>query len=95
MRYRISRFGIHSTALIVAILYFILALVFVPIFFLASRGTSEGPFPPIVLILGPVFYAVFGYVFTAIGCWLYNIVAAQVGGIVVTLEPDEAGNESP
>ena len=93
MRYRISRFGIHHTALIVAILYFILALALAPIFFLASRSTGQKPFPPIVFVLLPVFYAVVGYVFTAIGCWLYNIVAAQVGGIVITLEQDERGEE--
>lgn len=94
MRYRIRRFGIHPTALIVAILYFILALVFVPIFFLVSRSAGQTALPPMVMLIGPVIYAIVGYVFTAIGCWLYNIVAAQIGGIAVTLEQDERGDES-
>jgi hypothetical protein len=95
LQYRLKRFGIHPTALIVAILYFVLAVVFVPFFYLASRSIPGGSqLPAIVLVIGPVLYGIFGYVFSAIGCWLYNLVASWTGGIALTLEPDEPGSVS-
>lgn len=95
MQYRLKRFGIHPTALIVAILYFVLALVFVPFFYVASRSAAGGSqLPAIVVVIGPLLYGIFGYVFTAIGCWLYNLVASWTGGIALTLEPDEPGSVS-
>ncbi len=93
MEYRIRRFGIHSTALTVAIMYFVLAVLVLPIVYLASRGAPGEPLPGILFVLGPFLYAVFGYVFAAIGCWLYNIVAGWAGGVRLTLEPDGDGGE--
>ena len=90
MRYRIKRFGAHSTASTVAILYFILAVIFVPIIYFASQANPNGKLPTIILILGPVGYAVFGYIITAIMCGLYNMIASWSGGIAMTLETDEA-----
>ena len=91
MQYRIRRFEIHSTALTVAILYFVLAVLIVPIIYLASRNAPGEALPGFTFVLGPFLYAVFGYVFAAIGCWLYNIVAGWSGGVALTLEPDGAG----
>ena len=89
MQYRIRRFGIQSTALTVGILYFLLALLLIPIFYLATGGAVTGALPPVMLVLIPFIYAVVGYVGSAIGCWLYNIVAGWSGGIAFTLEPAE------
>ena len=89
MQYRIRRFGIQSTALTVGILYFLLSLLLLPIFYLATGGALAGSLPPITLVLIPFIYAVVGYVGSAIGCWLYNIVAGWSGGIAFTLEPAE------
>jgi hypothetical protein len=93
MQYRIRRFGIHPTALTGAIIYFVLALVFVPILYLASRDKPGESMPTIVFVLGPFLYAVVSYVFTAIACWLYNLVGGWTGGIAFSLEPDGAGAE--
>ena len=90
MQYRIRRFGIQSTALTVAIMYFILALVILPFIYLASRGAPGQSFPTFVFLLGPFIYAVIGYVFTTIACWVYGIVAGWTGGIALTLEPGDA-----
>lgn len=92
MRYRIKRFGIQATAVAVAVVYFVLAIVFVPIFYLISRNAPNGgPFPAIVMIIGPIVYGLVGYVFTVISCWLYNIAASVTGGIEFILEPEESG----
>ena len=92
MQYRLTRFGIHSTAVIVGIIYFILAIICIPIVYLISRNAANGGLPGTVLVIGPILYGVFGYVFTAIGCWLYNLIASGTGGIVLTLESGESAS---
>jgi hypothetical protein len=89
VQYRIRRFGIQSTALTVGILYFLLSLLLLPILYFATGGAIAGAMPTITLVLIPFIYAVVGYVGSAIGCWLYNIVAGWSGGIAFTLEPAE------
>jgi hypothetical protein len=80
---------VHDTALVVAVIYFILALIFVPIFYLVTRGQAAMPFSPIVMVIAPICYGIFGYIFSAIGCWVYNLVASWTGGIALTLESSE------
>jgi hypothetical protein len=89
--YRIRRFGIASTALTVAVIYFVLGLIIAPLFFLATLGTrSSDALPGIVFLLAPFIYAVFGYVFAALGCFIYNVIAGWTGGVALALEPGEA-----
>ncbi len=90
MQYRLTRFGIQSTALIVGLIYFVLAIICVPIFFVATRSAPNGGLPGIMLVIGPVIYGIVGYVFTAIGCLLYNLIASWTGGMVLTLESGES-----
>lgn len=91
MQYRIRRFGIQSTALTAGVLYFVLALIIAPLFYLVSSNAPEGErLPGIAFVIGPFFYAVIGYVGTAIGCWLYNMIAGWSGGVSLTLEPEGA-----
>ena len=90
MHYRIKRFGVASTALTVAILYFVLALFVSPLIYIVSANATGSQRPPgLMFVLGPFFYAAFGYVFAAIGCWLYNLTAGWTGGVALTLEPGE------
>jgi hypothetical protein len=92
VKYRIRRFGIQSTALTVGILYFVIALVLLPFLFLATRDSPpDQALPGIAFVFGPFIYAVIGYVGTAIGCWIYNLISGWSGGIALTLEPDGAG----
>jgi hypothetical protein len=71
------------------ILYFLLALLLVPILYVASGSALRATVPPAVLVLIPFIYAVVGYIVAAIACWLYNIVAGWSGGVAFTLEPGE------
>jgi hypothetical protein len=91
VQYRIRRFGIQSTALTVGILYFLLAVLLVPILYLTTGGALAATVPPVMLVLIPFIYAVVGYIVAAIACWLYNIVAGWSGGVAFTLEPGEGG----
>jgi hypothetical protein len=39
------------------------------------------------LIGFPILFGVVGFIFLAISCWLYNLVAARIGGIAFELAP--------
>jgi hypothetical protein len=98
---RIRRFGIVHTANMVAALYAFIALIFAAFFALfgalgvaiAPRGSEVSSQLGagivgilIVAVLLVVFYAVVGWVFTAVACAIYNVVAGWFGGIEVQIE---------
>ena len=90
--YRISRFGVVKTATMVALIYVIVvAIFFVPAAIIVlALGRSTGVAAGGVLIGGvliAIVYAAFGWIFTAIGCAIYNVAARWVGGIEVQLQP--------
>ena len=85
MRTRITRFAPVQVAKVFAVLY---ALVSIPIALIAlAAGSLGGQGMPIWMALAiPVIYLVFGFIFTAIAAWLYNLVAGWTGGIEYTAE---------
>jgi hypothetical protein len=87
MPQRIRRFGVLQTAKVVAVLYALMGLVFVPILLIVSifSPSKDVPGPGFALLL-PILYGVLGFVFTAISCAIYNFVAGLVGGIEVELD---------
>ena len=91
MPHRIRRFGVLQTAKVVAVLYALIGLVFVPIFLVVSMFTpnKEGPGTGFALLM-PILYGLLGFVITAVSCAIYNFVAGLVGGIEVEL--DEGGS---
>ena len=87
MPQQIRRFGIGQTAKVVAVLYALMGLVFAPIFLLAAMfSPKETGFGAGFAVAVPILYGVCGFIFTAIGCALYNLVAGWVGGIEVELD---------
>jgi len=87
---QIRRFGIGQTAKVVAVLYALMGLVFLPVLLIASMFSPKEAGFSTGLALGlPIIYGVCGFIFTAVGCALYNFVAGLVGGIEV--EMDAAG----
>jgi hypothetical protein len=86
MKKQISNVSILQNAKVAAALYFVMSIPFVIIMILTalvSGGQNSGP-GIFVLILMPVFYVIFGFIFTAIGAWVYNLVATRVGGFEFT-----------
>ncbi len=84
---QIRRFGIGQTAKVVAALYTLLGLVFVPVFLVAAMfSPKETGFGTGLAVALPVLYGMMGFIFTAIACAIYNFVAGFVGGIEVELE---------
>lgn len=38
-----------------------------------------------MLILMPILYLIFGFLCAAFGAWVYNLVAARIGGVEFTV----------
>jgi hypothetical protein len=88
---QIRRFGIGQTAKVIAVLYALMGLIFVPFFlFAAALAPKETGFGTGFALALPILYGVLGFIFTAIACAIYNFVAGFVGGIEVELESERA-----
>ncbi len=85
---------------ILAIVYGLISLIFVPFFLIFAvigafvpqqSGNSAALAGSLVgvlfmMVLFPIMYAVMGFLTGVIGGWVYNIVAKWVGGIQVDIE---------
>jgi hypothetical protein len=93
---RIKRIGPLQLGKMLALLYGIMGLIFVPIVLAVSALSAALPNqshrPAFVLgtgffvLLMPILYAAMGFVFGLIGALIYNLVARFVGGIEVEVE---------
>ena len=94
---RIKRFNIVKTATVVALIYVVIVAIFlIPITLLVGvAGVSMNGGPQVgagvvgILIFSVVIallYGAIGWIVTAIGCAIYNVVAGWVGGIEVEVE---------
>ena len=97
---RIRRFSIMKTSTVVALMYMVVVAVFAIPFFLffaiAGVSTNGGPTQGAnvfgglaVAAVAVLFYGLLGWVFTAIACAIYNLVAGWVGGIEVEVDRPE------
>ena len=80
MKKQIVQVSILQSAKVMAALYFVISIPFallmmIPAMLSPSPGMSVG-----MLILMPVFYTIFGFLFSLFGAWIYNLVAARIGG---------------
>jgi hypothetical protein len=91
MVHRIKRFNPTQTALVMGLMYLIMGILFMPVFYFASKYAPDGiPISPMFLILMPLLYGAIGAIMTGIGCLFYNLVAGWTGGIEVTVDTVEA-----
>ncbi len=89
MVHRLSRISVGHTAKVAGLLYGLMGIILLPFFLLpAVLGAEDGGFPVAFGLALPILYGVFGYVFTALGCALYNWVARKVGGIEFNLDTE-------
>jgi protein-S-isoprenylcysteine O-methyltransferase Ste14 len=84
---RLSRFSVGQTAKVLGLLYGLMGLIFLPFFLIPTMLSRDGAgFSPWLALSIPILYGVFGFIFTAVGCALYNWVARRVGGIEISLD---------
>lgn len=81
-----------------AAFYGLFALIFMPFIIFTiigslAGGNQNGPSAVVAIgsglamaVLFPVFYAIMGFFFGAIGAWIYNLLARWIGGIQVEVE---------
>ncbi len=92
---RVTKFGVYQTAKVSAVIYFLLSAVFVIPFGLlgALMGGSEIPGFPFsggfFLILVPFLYGLIGFIVTALGCLIYNLVSGWTGGIELEFDTSD------
>ena len=84
MRKQIASVSPLQTAKVFAIIYFVLAIPMVILMSLPMLFTGAPGLPMMMLVGMPFLYAIFGFLFTLLGAWVYNMIAAQVGGIEFT-----------
>jgi len=84
---RLRRFSIGQTAKVLGVLYALMGLIFLPFLLLASLfSPKQAGFGVGFALALPILYGICGFIFTAIGCALYNWVAGMVGGIEVQFD---------
>lgn len=93
---RLQSVGVLSVAKMSAVVQGCIGLIVLPFALLgglASFATGEaknaigGAVFLAFGILAPFFYAAFGFIFGALGGWIYNLAAGKFGGIEIELAP--------
>jgi hypothetical protein len=86
MKKQIVNISPVQTAKVFAVLSFVVSLPFV-LMMAIPMMFMPGPQPPFFmgfLVLAPIFYAVFGFVFVSVGAWVYNQLVQRIGGVEYT-----------
>ncbi|MDP1539841.1 MAG: hypothetical protein U0998_08435 [Moraxellaceae bacterium] len=94
MEREIKSIAAHKTALISAlvifVLVFILTLIQLAITAIGLRGAGFGVSPPTLqLVMAPFMYFAVIYVLSFVLCKLYNVMAPRVGGIRIRYEDQQ------
>jgi hypothetical protein len=94
---QLKRISPHQTAKVAAVLMAVGSLPFVVLFTFVSTlvpfpGGQAGPapVPGMMFLVIPIMYLILGYVFTAAGCWFYNLMYPFIGGIELEFEDKES-----
>ena len=83
MKKQIVNVSIIQSAKVMAVLYLLLSLPMVLLMAIPA-ALSDEKIPLGMFIFMPIAYTVFGFLFTVLGAWLYNLVAARIGGFEFT-----------
>lgn len=85
MKKQITSISPLQTAKVFALLYFMITIPFVVLMAIAiSMSPASNNAPIAMVFIMPFAYAIFGFIFTIFGAWIYNHVAKWVGGIEFT-----------
>lgn len=84
MKKQIINISPFQTAKVFAVLYFVMTLPFIALMaIMFSFSPNQGPGMGFLIVL-PFAYLIFGFIFTVLAAWVYNLVAGWVGGIEYT-----------
>jgi len=91
MRTQIKRISIMQTSKVVAIIYPIFGLIHTMIGIWMLTSPEQPNWLGILFHFIPIILGILGFVFSVIGCLLYNLIASKVGGVEFILEDVESG----
>lgn len=83
MKKQIVHVSVFQSAKVMAVLYLVLSLPMVAIMAVPALASGQS-YSFGFLVLMPVLYTVLGFIFTALGAWVYNLVAGRIGGFEFT-----------
>jgi hypothetical protein len=94
MKIQIKNISIVQTSKVVAILYAVFGLIFVPIGCCVitiglSTQESQLTVAGITYLFFPLIYLIFGFLAMAFLFWIYNLIAGRLGGIEFEMEEIE------
>lgn len=81
MRRQITRVSVGQTSMVIASLYFVVAVVIAVIAFIAVSVTGVNNFSPLLILLFPIIYGIVIWLVFALMLSVYNMVAARIGGV--------------
>lgn len=89
MKKQIKRLSPHQNGKVFGILMAVSSLIFVIPMFLAvslsmphmDQHGNPVDFPKFMFLVMPILYLIFGYLFVAAGCLIYNLLVKYIGGI--------------
>jgi hypothetical protein len=84
MKKQIVNVSMFQTAKVAAALYFVISIPFLAIMAVGMMFSNAPGMGIGMLVVFPLLYALFGFIFTLIGAWVYNLVASKIGGIEFT-----------
>ncbi|MFL6657785.1 MAG: hypothetical protein ACJ8GW_06930 [Massilia sp.] len=90
MKKQLVRISLLQSAKVAAAMYFVISLPFAALIALFGMMMPSG-MPGMhsgmsMVIILPICYAIFGFLFSLLGGWIYNVVASMIGGIEFTTE---------
>lgn len=83
MKKQVVHISAMQSAKVMAALYLVISIPF-GLLMAIPMLMGEQPVSVLMLVLMPILYCVIGFVFTLIGAWVYNLVAARIGGFEFT-----------
>jgi hypothetical protein len=84
MKTQIVEISLFQTSKVLGLMYFFVSLPLLILTTLPSLILAGPRLPTLLLMVMPFVYCLFGFLLTLFAAWVYNRVAARVGGIEFT-----------
>ena len=84
MKKQIVQVSVVQSAKVMAAVYFVTAIPVVVLAALFMSAVMPAGVSIAMLIMMPVAYAIGAFIGVAVGAWIYNLVAARIGGFEFT-----------
>lgn len=87
MTQKVKRIAPLQFGKLLAVVYALLSLIFIPFMLIASSLAPDGSGFGLLFVIGmPVLYIIMGFIGGIIGAFFYNIAAKWVGGVELEIE---------